>query len=112
MIGSGKSMRNPSNHSRTHHMSSQPVVIHRKLSFDAPAIQRALRFIVLATNGLWDVLSSKDVVSGCSLRSPNHYIIPRRMDRHFSTPSRCHQIRPRLRLARPMDFRPHLPSYG
>ncbi|KAJ7584268.1 phosphatase 2C-like domain-containing protein [Mycena floridula] len=64
MIGSGKPMRNPPNTLKTPpYVIAKPVVTHRKLSFDAPATQGALRFVVLATDGLWDVLSSEDVVS-------------------------------------------------
>lgn len=60
------------------YVTSQPVVTHRKLSFLPPAsptsettttsnvadkTKSELRFIVLATDGLWDQLSSSDVVA-------------------------------------------------
>ncbi|KAJ7068516.1 phosphatase 2C-like domain-containing protein [Mycena amicta] len=46
------------------YVTSRPVVQHRTLELpEQPASdQRALRFIVLATDGLWDELSSEDVV--------------------------------------------------
>ena len=46
-----------------------PVVTHRPLSFlplpapDAPKPKAALRFLVLATDGLWDELSNEEVVA-------------------------------------------------
>ncbi|KDQ08906.1 hypothetical protein BOTBODRAFT_117905 [Botryobasidium botryosum FD-172 SS1] len=55
------------------YVTSEPVVTHRKLSlpsFDSPSQspspsqpKSTLRFIVLATDGLWDELSSSEVVS-------------------------------------------------
>ncbi|KAJ7579389.1 hypothetical protein C8J56DRAFT_796119, partial [Mycena floridula] len=48
---------NPPNKLKTlPYVIAKPVVTHRKLSFDALATQRALPFIELATDGLWDVL--------------------------------------------------------
>ena len=57
-------------------MTAQPAITHRKFSFpslasssqEAPAAssdskEPQLRFIVLATDGLWDELSSREVVS-------------------------------------------------
>lgn len=48
---------------------AKPVVTHRPLSFlplpspDAPKLKSALRFLVLATDGLWDELSNEEVVA-------------------------------------------------
>ena len=50
-------------------MTATPVVTHRPLSFlplppqGTPAPKSALRFVVLATDGLWDELSSEEVVA-------------------------------------------------
>lgn len=57
----------PPNFKTPPYVTAQPVITHRKLSFlplaDAPSSKSALRFIVLATDGLWDELSSADVVA-------------------------------------------------
>jgi pyruvate dehydrogenase phosphatase len=54
------------------YVTAEPVVTHRKLSFlpvsdsgSAPASspKSTLRFVVIATDGLWDALSSEEVVS-------------------------------------------------
>ena len=50
-------------------MTATPVVTHRPLSFlplppqGTPAPKSALRFVVLATDGLWDELSNEEVVA-------------------------------------------------
>jgi len=48
------------------YVTSRPEVTHRKLSFlplgDTPKPKSTLRFVVLATDGLWDELSSEEVV--------------------------------------------------
>jgi pyruvate dehydrogenase phosphatase len=53
------------------YVTPEPEVTHRKLSFlplpssqeQQPTTKSTLRFIVLATDGLWDCLSSSEVVS-------------------------------------------------
>ena len=55
------------------HVTAQPAITHRKFSFpssfeealtvSSDSKEPQLRFIVLATGGLWDELSSREVVS-------------------------------------------------
>lgn len=51
------------------YVTAQPVITHRKLSLpqsqfeSEPAVKSSLRFLVLATDGLWDQLSSEEVVA-------------------------------------------------
>ncbi|OBZ77161.1 Protein phosphatase 2C C10F6.17c [Grifola frondosa] len=51
------------------YVTARPVVVHRDLSFlplhdpSAPKPKSTLRFLVLATDGLWDELSSEEVVA-------------------------------------------------
>lgn len=70
MVGNNQNIRSPSANFKTPpYVTSTPVVTHRKLSFlplpESPASKpaSALRFIVLATDGLWDQLSSQEVVA-------------------------------------------------
>lgn len=72
MIGNGRPMRPPPRSFKTPpYVIARPVVTHRKLSFlpspssnvDSTDSKSTLRFIVLATDGLWDELSSEEVVS-------------------------------------------------
>ena len=49
-------------------MTATPVVTHRPLSFlplstSSPSPAKGLRFVVLATDGLWDELSNEEVVA-------------------------------------------------
>ncbi|KIK57235.1 hypothetical protein GYMLUDRAFT_46493 [Collybiopsis luxurians FD-317 M1] len=61
MVGSGTSLRKPPRTFKTPpYVTARPVVTHRKLSFDNPS---SLRFLVMATDGLWDVLTPEEVVS-------------------------------------------------
>ncbi|KAJ8473914.1 hypothetical protein ONZ45_g16126 [Pleurotus djamor] len=71
LAGNGRSMRPPPSSFKTPpYVTAQPVVTHRKLSFlpldasQSPSQSKspALRFLVLATDGLWDQLSNEDVV--------------------------------------------------
>lgn len=72
LAGNNKPMRPPSPSFKTPpYVTSRPVVTHRKLDFlplattslsgSKPA--STLRFLVLATDGLWDQLTSEEVVS-------------------------------------------------
>lgn len=47
------------------YVTATPVVTHRKFSFDSSDTPKRLgpRFVVLATDGLWDKLSSEEVVA-------------------------------------------------
>lgn len=47
------------------YVTSKPEVTHRRLSLPSNTnnVKSTLRFVVLATDGLWDELSSEDVVS-------------------------------------------------
>ncbi|KAJ7490337.1 phosphatase 2C-like domain-containing protein [Mycena galericulata] len=63
--GTDRAMRPPPPAFKTPpYVTARPVVTHRVLALppDAPKGPGALRFIVLATDGLWDELSSEDVV--------------------------------------------------
>ncbi|KAF5372286.1 hypothetical protein D9757_009634 [Collybiopsis confluens] len=61
MVGNGTPLRKPPKTFKTPpYVTAQPVVTHRKLSFDDPS---SLRFLVIATDGLWDVLTPEEVVS-------------------------------------------------
>lgn len=70
MEGNNKPMRkSPANLKTPPYVTAQPVITHRKLPFLPPQVpgdtvskSSALRFIVLATDGLWDELSSAEVV--------------------------------------------------
>lgn len=69
MEGSGESMRSaPPLLQTPPYVTARPVVTHRQLSLadpvnPEPKPKSALRFVVLATDGLWDELSSEDVVA-------------------------------------------------
>ncbi|KDQ64360.1 hypothetical protein JAAARDRAFT_144975 [Jaapia argillacea MUCL 33604] len=69
MIGNDQPMRNPPSMFKTPpYVTAKPEVTHRKLSFlplsDAPQGNKStLRFLVLATDGLWDQLTSEEVVA-------------------------------------------------
>ena len=58
MVGNGRTMREPPSPFKTPpYVTATPVVTHRKLKFDSSAPEGALRFVVLATDGLWDELT-------------------------------------------------------
>jgi pyruvate dehydrogenase phosphatase len=69
LVGNDKHLRPPpSSYKTPPYVTSRPVVTHRKL--DIPLLHQStsgsksvLRFLVLATDGLWDQLSSEEVVS-------------------------------------------------
>ncbi|KAG6878568.1 hypothetical protein C0993_003023 [Termitomyces sp. T159_Od127] len=67
LVGNGRPLRSPPALFKTPpYVTARPVVTHRK--FDFPSNPEsyspgAPRFLVLATDGLWDELSSEDVVS-------------------------------------------------
>ncbi|KAG6817862.1 hypothetical protein H0H87_001694 [Tephrocybe sp. NHM501043] len=69
LIGNGRPLRPPPALFKTPpYVTARPVVTHRKFDFpadpeDPAAGESAPRFLVLATDGLWDQLSSEDVVS-------------------------------------------------
>lgn len=70
LVGNNQNIRSqPASFRTPPYVTSTPVVTHRKLSFLPLADQTtskpssALRFIVLATDGLWDQLSSQEVVA-------------------------------------------------
>ena len=61
MIGNDKPLRNPPSLFKTPpYVTARPVVTHRKMSLSAsdgsPPSQKSIRFLVLATDGLWDEL--------------------------------------------------------
>ena len=61
MIGNGKPLQGPRPMFKTPpYVTARPVVTHRKMSLpasdDSPSSQKAIRFLVLATDGLWDKL--------------------------------------------------------
>ncbi|KAF8897821.1 phosphatase 2C-like domain-containing protein [Infundibulicybe gibba] len=66
MAGNGKPMRLPPTSFKTPpYVTARPVVTHRKLSFSPTpegSSDKNLRFLVLATDGLWDQLTSEEVV--------------------------------------------------
>lgn len=66
--GSGESMRETPALSKTPpYVTARPVITHRKLellsSESMPKPKSAIRFVVLATDGLWDQLTSEEVVA-------------------------------------------------
>ncbi|KAF7291021.1 PPM-type phosphatase domain-containing protein [Mycena chlorophos] len=64
-LGKEKARPPPPNLKTPPYVTARPVVQHRVLDIPddkSDKTQRALRFIVLATDGLWDELSSEDVV--------------------------------------------------
>ncbi|KAF7800129.1 hypothetical protein EIP86_011374 [Pleurotus ostreatoroseus] len=68
--GNGESMRATPSLSKTPpYVTARPVVTHRKLALPTASAdgssssKSGLRFVVLATDGLWDELSSEDVVA-------------------------------------------------
>ncbi|KAL0580078.1 hypothetical protein V5O48_001937 [Marasmius crinis-equi] len=62
MVGNNMPLRKaPTTLKTPPYVTARPVVTHRKLSFDHP--DSSLRFLVIATDGLWDALSSQEVVS-------------------------------------------------
>lgn len=71
MTGNGKPLRPPPPLFKTPpYVTARPVVTHRKLTFpsttatpSASSDEKPLRFLVLATDGLWDQLSNDEVVS-------------------------------------------------
>lgn len=70
LVGNGENIRPPPSTLQTPpYVTATPVVTHHKLSFlplpDVPASKPSstLRFIVLATDGLWDQLTSQEVVA-------------------------------------------------
>jgi len=68
MVGNDKPLRNPPSLFKTPpYVTARPVVTHRKMSLPAsdgsPPSEKAVRFLVLATDGLWDELSNDEVVS-------------------------------------------------
>ena len=65
---SGRSIREPPRLLKTPpYVTAMPVVTHRKMELPTegpePSPRSALRFMVLATDGLWDELSSEEVVA-------------------------------------------------
>lgn len=61
MVGNGMPMRNPPPLFKTPpYVTARPVVTHRKMSFasagEEESPQKRQRFLVLATDGLWDEL--------------------------------------------------------
>ncbi|KAA1466587.1 protein serine/threonine phosphatase 2C [Dentipellis sp. KUC8613] len=70
LVGNGRSMRTiPSLLKTPPYVTATPVVTHRKLSIPGSELgseaqpKSKFRFLVLATDGLWDQLSSEEVVS-------------------------------------------------
>ncbi|KAF4619543.1 hypothetical protein D9613_005273 [Agrocybe pediades] len=68
MVGNDRPMRNPPALFKTPpYVTARPVVTHRKMSLPSSSGQqpsgKATRFLVLATDGLWDQLSNDEVVS-------------------------------------------------
>ncbi|KAK0461989.1 phosphatase 2C-like domain-containing protein [Desarmillaria tabescens] len=63
MVGNDLSLRSqPQTLKTPSYVTARPEVTHRKLSFDKSSPE-AIRFLVLATDGLWDELTSEEVVS-------------------------------------------------
>ncbi|KAK7061943.1 PPM-type phosphatase domain-containing protein [Favolaschia claudopus] len=68
LVGNELALRSPSTSQTPPYVIARPVVTHRVLNLptndgDMPSKSKpALRFVVLATDGLWDELSSEDVV--------------------------------------------------
>ncbi|KAG6910961.1 hypothetical protein DXG01_006015 [Tephrocybe rancida] len=69
LVGNGRPLRPPPALFKTPpYVTARPVVTHRKFDFPtdteaSTSSESAPRFLVLATDGLWDELSSEDVVS-------------------------------------------------
>ncbi|KZV69867.1 protein serine/threonine phosphatase 2C [Peniophora sp. CONT] len=71
LVGNNIQMRTPSQLLKTPpYVIATPVVTHRKMTLSTAdgadptkSLKSSLKFVVLATDGLWDELSSKDVVS-------------------------------------------------
>ncbi|KAF9226691.1 protein serine/threonine phosphatase 2C [Gyrodon lividus] len=69
LVGNNQPLRpTPSSFKTPPYVTATPVVTHHKFSFsdDAPKTPKqssSLRFVVLATDGLWDKLSSEEVVA-------------------------------------------------
>ncbi|KAG6903410.1 hypothetical protein C0995_005433 [Termitomyces sp. Mi166 len=67
LVGNGRPLRPPPTLFKTPpYVTARPVVTHRKFDFPTDSesyVPGAPRFLVLATDGLWDELSSEDVVS-------------------------------------------------
>ncbi|KAF5363748.1 hypothetical protein D9756_000190 [Leucocoprinus leucothites] len=71
MVGNGKPLRPPPALFKTPpYVTARPVVTHHKFTFPSStstipseANQKPIRFLVLATDGLWDQLSNSEVVS-------------------------------------------------
>ncbi|GLB34045.1 putative protein serine threonine phosphatase 2C [Lyophyllum shimeji] len=67
LVGNGRPLRPPPPLFKTPpYVTARPVVTHRKLDFPTDGTEpgdKSLRFVVLATDGLWDQLSSEEVVS-------------------------------------------------
>ena len=71
LVGNGIQMRTPSQLLKTPpYVIATPVVTHRKMTLPSTdstdptnPLKSSLKFVVLATDGLWDELSSKDVVT-------------------------------------------------
>lgn len=70
LAGNGKSMRIPQALKTPPYVTATPVVTHRKVSIpkmdpssSSTNAKSTLRFLVLATDGLWDELSSEEVVA-------------------------------------------------
>ena len=95
MEGAGQSMRAaPALLKTPPYVTARPVVTHRELAFlpspDAPVTDKkrksTLKFVVLATDGLWDELTSEEVVAlvgghlaglkGNVPKSDLHHLVP------------------------------------
>lgn len=67
LVGNDQPMRPPPSSFKTPpYVTATPVVTHRNFDFGSvarPSRSPATRFVVLATDGLWDKLSSEDVVA-------------------------------------------------
>jgi len=67
LVGNGQPLRPPPSLFKTPpYVTATPVVTHRDFDFGSvsqPSRSPAARFVVLATDGLWDKLSSEDVVA-------------------------------------------------
>ncbi|KAF9263707.1 protein serine/threonine phosphatase 2C [Marasmius fiardii PR-910] len=62
MVGNDMPLRKaPTTLKTPPYVTARPVVTHRKLSFEDPSSSKC--FLVIATDGLWDALSSQEVVS-------------------------------------------------